>query len=77
MQEMQPEVLQCSVFRLTAKAWILQVGLSLPPLDPSLPGINSIFTLQFWDFYFHGLFGSTLCRRRFSSLRLTLWLTTL
>lgn len=34
-----------SISRLTTEAWLLQVGLSLPPLDPSLPGVNSILTL--------------------------------
>lgn len=39
-------------------AWLLNVGLRLPPVDPLLPGINSVLALQFWDVRHHGtLFG--------------------
>lgn len=67
------------VLRLTTKAWLLQVGLSFPPLDPSLPGIDSVLTLQFGDFSqgSQGLVRWAFLRRCFSCFRCPLWLTTL
>lgn len=51
--------------RLQTVAWLLDVGLRLPPADPLLPGINSVLALQFWDFWNRGdLFeGPSLWRR--------------
>ena len=59
------------VLRLTTKARLLQVGLSFPPLDPSLPGVDSVLTLQFGDFSqrSQGLVGWALLRRHFSCFR--------
>lgn len=33
--------------RLTSIAWFLQVGLSLSPLDPTLPRLDAVLTLEF------------------------------
>lgn len=64
--------------RLTSIAWFLQVGLNPSPLDPTLPCVYSVLTLEFGELQNHWLLLDTFFFRYcLWCFRQPLWHTTL